>query len=152
MTFNKNWALLLLPVVVIIALALTGDAGREALRYQREAVIDQHEYWRLLTGHLVHADWHHVWMNLAGLALMVALFHRMYSVSQWCGIALFSALCIDLGFIFLMPYCMVCWGQARSHGGALKIGVSPLFCGPFCSANWRGSSRRVRCRYRANSM
>ena len=54
-------------------MSLLGESGRLALRYEREAVL-QGEYWRLLTGHLVHGTWLHLLLNGAGLGLVAALF------------------------------------------------------------------------------
>jgi rhomboid family GlyGly-CTERM serine protease len=131
---NWPWALLSLPVITIIALAACGEAGREALRYQRAAVLERHEYWRLLTSHLVHGSWHHVWLNLAGLALMVALFRGTYSVLQWCGIVLFSVACIDLGFVFLMAQLQWYVGLSGVLHGLLAAGAV---------AWWRVEDRRL---------
>jgi rhomboid family GlyGly-CTERM serine protease len=39
-------------------------------------VFEAGEPWRAVTGHLVHSDWNHLLMNLAGLALCAALFGR----------------------------------------------------------------------------
>ena len=48
------WLVGLLAAVLVL-LGLTGDAGRELLRYERSAVLHG-EYWRLMTGHLVHGS------------------------------------------------------------------------------------------------
>src|SRR5690348_5494860 len=73
-------ALLLLPV-------LAGDAGREALRYDR-AGLSQGQLWRLLTGHFVHLGLEHAALNCLGLVLMWALFARDYTPRQWLPIVL----------------------------------------------------------------
>src|SRR5690348_170160 len=73
-------ALLLLPV-------LAGDAGREALRYDRLGLAHG-ELWRLLTGHLVHLSFEHAALNSLGLVLMWALFARDYAPRQWPPIVL----------------------------------------------------------------
>ena len=54
-------AMLLLPV-------LAGDAGREALRYDRTALAAG-QWWRLLTAHFVHLDFDHAALNSLGLLL-----------------------------------------------------------------------------------
>jgi rhomboid family GlyGly-CTERM serine protease len=82
-------ALLLLPV-------LTGDAGREALRYDRLGLAHG-ELWRLLTGHLVHLSFEHAALNSLGLVLMWALFARDYAPRQWLPIVLGSIAAIDAG-------------------------------------------------------
>jgi rhomboid family GlyGly-CTERM serine protease len=134
MTLDRPWILLLPAVIAIIALAAAGEAGREMLRYQRDAVLDQHQYWRLLTGHLVHGSWQHTWLNLAGLALVAALFRDTYSTIQWSGIALFSVACIDLGFLLLMPQLQWYLGLSGVLHGLLAAGAV---------AWWRVEDRRL---------
>src|SRR5258707_15757191 len=68
-------ALLLLPV-------LAGEAGREALRYDRTALAAG-QWWRLLSAHIVHLDFSHAALNSLGLVLMWALFARDYRPLQW---------------------------------------------------------------------
>ena len=81
--------LLLLPV-------LAGDAGREALRYDRTALAAG-QWWRLLTAHFVHLDFDHAALNSLGLVLMWALFARDYRPRQWLAILLGSIAAIDAG-------------------------------------------------------
>jgi rhomboid family GlyGly-CTERM serine protease len=81
--------LLLLPV-------LAGDAGREALRYDRTALAAG-QAWRLLTAHFVHLDFDHAALNSLGLVLMWALFARDYRPRQWLAILLGSIAAIDAG-------------------------------------------------------
>ena len=82
-------AVLLLP-------ALTGEAGRALLRYDRGALAAG-QWWRLLTAHLVHLDIRHTLLNCLGLALLWALFARDYSPRQWLRIALGAMAAIDAG-------------------------------------------------------
>lgn len=95
-------SLLGLLIVTVVLLSLLGDTGREWLRYEREAVL-QGEYWRLITGHLVHGGWLHLFLNGLGLGLIVMLFPDHYSPRQWLLIALLSLCAIDAGFVFLKP-------------------------------------------------
>jgi rhomboid family GlyGly-CTERM serine protease len=81
--------LLLLPT-------LTGDRGRDLLRYERGALADG-EWWRLVSAHLVHLDLRHALLNAAGLALVWALFARDYSLKAWVGIFLGAIAAIDAG-------------------------------------------------------
>ena len=86
--------------VLLVALHAAGPDLTEALRYERQAVLAG-EVWRLVTGHLVHADLPHLAWNLAGLLLIWFLFARDYPAGQWLVILLASAVAIDLGFLFL---------------------------------------------------
>src|SRR5438552_2270554 len=85
-------ALLLLPEV-------GGEGARLALRYDR-AALAAGEWWRLITGHLVHLNLEHALLNTLGLALMWALFARDYAPRQWVLIVLASIAAIDAGLWF----------------------------------------------------
>jgi membrane associated rhomboid family serine protease len=95
------WLVGLLAAVLVL-LYFTGDAGRQLLRYERAAVLHG-EYWRLLTGHLVHGSGQHLLLNAVGLGLIAALFPREYSLRGWLLILASSVVIIDLGFVFLEP-------------------------------------------------
>jgi rhomboid family GlyGly-CTERM serine protease len=82
-------AVLLLP-------ALSGEAGRALLRYDRGGLAAG-QWWRLLTTHVVHLDIRHALLNSLGLALMWALFARNYSPRQWVPIVLGAMAAIDAG-------------------------------------------------------
>jgi rhomboid family GlyGly-CTERM serine protease len=80
----------------LMVLALSGEAGRVLLRYDRLA-LSHGQLWRLLTGHLVHLDVRHALLNSVGLALVWALFARDYRLRQWLVIVLSAMAAIDAG-------------------------------------------------------
>jgi rhomboid family GlyGly-CTERM serine protease len=89
-------------VVIFLALLapeLGGEGARSALRYDRSA-LGAGEWWRLLTGHLVHLDLEHAVLNALGLVLMWALFARDYAARAWLLIVVTSIAAIDAGFWF----------------------------------------------------
>jgi rhomboid family GlyGly-CTERM serine protease len=93
------------PAAVLVVLAVTFLAGADAvglLRYERLAVL-QGEAWRLVTGHLVHADAVHFGWNVVGVLLVGFLFARDYSSAQWLVVLFASVVAIDLGFLLLEP-------------------------------------------------
>lgn len=124
------WLLGLL-LLTLVLLSLLGESGRLALRYEREAVL-QGEYWRLITGHLVHGTTLHLILNGAGLVLVAALFPRAYSWRAWLLIALFSMAAIDIGFVFYEPQLHWYVGLSGVLHGALAAGAL---------AWWRHESR-----------
>jgi rhomboid family GlyGly-CTERM serine protease len=95
-------AVLLAAVLLLVLLAATGDWGRSALQYEREA-LSHYQWWRLLSAHLVHLGWRHAWLNCAGLALLWMLFAREFTPRRWLWIAFLSAAGIDAGLWFLRP-------------------------------------------------
>ncbi|MFN8604464.1 MAG: rhombosortase [Candidatus Binatia bacterium] len=97
-----NWLTGLLAGAVLVALWAAGPAVTGVLRYERTAIQDG-QWWRLATGHLVHADGAHLAWNLAGAALVGWLFAGEYTWRAWCAIALASVAAIDAGFLVLQP-------------------------------------------------
>jgi rhomboid family GlyGly-CTERM serine protease len=115
------WLVGLLGAVLVL-LGFTGDAGRELLRYEREAVLHG-EYWRLVTGHFVHGSGQHLLLNTVGLGLIAALFPREYSLRGWLLILASSIATIDLGFVFLEPQLQWYVGLSGVLHGALAAGA-----------------------------
>src|SRR4051812_40925481 len=87
---SAGWWVLGLLGGVSVLLALGGQTARLALRYEKSAAWNG-EYWRLLTGHLVHASTAHLLLNVIGVGLIAGLFPRDYSPRQWLLILLASA-------------------------------------------------------------
>ena len=98
----RDWVLPIAICITLLALYAGGDATLHALRYERSAVLAG-QPWRLVTGHLVHADFGHLAWNLVGIALVWGLFAAEYTVTEWCLIMVASTAAIDLGFLLAMP-------------------------------------------------
>ena len=94
------WLLLILSGGGLL-LAL-GDTVLLLLRYDR-AGLSAGQWWRLLSGHLVHADLHHYLLNAFGLVLVWALFAGEFNARQWWVIALSGAAGISAGLWWLDP-------------------------------------------------
>jgi len=78
----SRYSLPLALAVCALALQSSGAAISDALRYERVAIAAG-EWWRLLSGHLVHLGWSHLGLNLAGLALVWLLVGPYLSVRAW---------------------------------------------------------------------
>lgn len=98
----RHWSLPLLLCVASIAVALFGDGAGEWLRYER-APIAAGEWWRLVSAHLVHLGWSHLWINLAGLMLVWALVGDAFRPRYWWGFVAFGSLGISLGLWWWLP-------------------------------------------------
>ena len=95
------WGLaLLVACALLLALALGGEPLQQALRWSRTGIAAG-EHWRWFTGHFVHLDLAHAALNAAGLALVWALFARVWSPRRWLLIAALSLAGIDLGLWWL---------------------------------------------------
>jgi rhomboid family GlyGly-CTERM serine protease len=74
-----------LPALLIaccVLLEAGGPALRDSLRFERSALAAG-EFWRLLTGHLVHLGWPHLLLNAAGVVLVWALVGSSLSKLSW---------------------------------------------------------------------
>ncbi|HVJ29313.1 MAG TPA: rhombosortase [Gammaproteobacteria bacterium] len=89
-------------LAVCLLLAAGGDPVRELGRWERDA-IETGEYWRLVSGHLVHLGLGHLWPNLAALAIVGLLFEGVFSNLDWARIGAASAAAIDFGLYVLNP-------------------------------------------------
>jgi len=87
--------------LLCVALALTGDEGREWLRYERELLLSQP--WRLVTAHIVHLGWSHLLLNLAGLALVWALVGEYLDSRWWLLVLAVSAAAVSGGLCLFDP-------------------------------------------------
>lgn len=72
------------------------------LRYQREAVLHG-QWWRLLTGNLVHLGWGHLAHDLVGLGLIWFLFGRLLATRVWLVLLLIDGLSVGLGLLLFSP-------------------------------------------------
>ena len=57
--------------------------------------------WRLLSGHFVHLGWSHLFLNLAGLSLVMWLVGYAFDVLHWALITALSIAAIDAGLWLL---------------------------------------------------
>jgi len=99
---RQCWALAAVVFGIAILLQMGGDPVREMLAYTRVGVASG-ELWRLLSNHFVHLGWTHMWLNLAGLALVAWLVGRVFDGWRWLAVGLVTIAVIDAGFWFLYP-------------------------------------------------
>ena len=119
----RAWWLPGLAISITVLLALTGDWGRELLRYDRLA-ISGGELWRLISGHFVHLGWSHFALNAVGLVLISYLIAARFSSIQWLLISLLIIMGIDLGFWVLEPQLAWYVGLSGVLHGLLAAGVA----------------------------
>lgn len=99
--FTNAWPLWLLGIAAALA-SWFGGPMSPGLRYQRDIILSG-EWWRLLTGHLVHLGQSHLLLNLAGLALIGWVFGPGLRALHWLLVLFASWLGLALGFLLLEP-------------------------------------------------
>ena len=118
----QGWALPGLVIIVSSLLALSGEWGRELLRYDRDAIAGG-ELWRLVSGHFVHLGLSHWVYNAVGLSLIWFLVGQFLRSSQWLLVTCVSILCIDAGFWILEPQLQWYVGLSGVQHGFLVAGI-----------------------------
>jgi rhomboid family GlyGly-CTERM serine protease len=115
--------LLLLAVCLLLLIIQSGGAAAQlALRYDRDALAAG-QWWRLLTAHVVHLGYEHAVLDVAGLALMWALFARDYSLRGWLLILALSVAGIDAGLWVLSSTTQWYVGSSGVLHGVLAAGT-----------------------------
>ena len=117
-------------VLLVLCILLQALGAGPCLEFDR-AAIDQGQLWRLLSAHLVHLGWNHLWLNMAGLALVALFFAGYYSARSWLALLLFSSLFTGLALHWLNP-------QLQQY-----VGLSGVLHGLFVVGAW-GERRRYR--------
>ena len=94
---HSLWLLILLLSWALQAGGLVAD-----WRFDR-ALIAQGDVWLLFSGHLVHLNWTHWALNMAGLAVVAFFFSPYSSVWQWLWVIAISALFVGVGLYWRNP-------------------------------------------------
>lgn len=97
---GSHWAVPLVLALVCGLFVIAGEDARQALKYDRLAIVDG-EFWRLVTGHLVHMGISHYALNMAGLLLVWLLTGRYFSLSGWVTVLLVTLAVTTAGFWFV---------------------------------------------------
>lgn len=85
-----------------VALALGGETTRRWASYDRTA-IESGQAWRLVTAHLVHLGWGHLWPNLLALLLIGGLLEEFLKPVEWLVASVVTAVAISVGLYLLDP-------------------------------------------------
>jgi rhomboid family GlyGly-CTERM serine protease len=101
-TALRNPANLLAVGLAAVAIVLHYTGLEAILSYQR-SLIANGSWWLLLSGNFVHLGSSHLWMNLAGLALVAALVWRHFNAWQWSILIILSSLGVGVGLWFFNP-------------------------------------------------
>ena len=87
-------------IFICVAIAVSGDTGRQLLQYDRVAISDG-EYCRLLSGHFTHLGYSHLLLNLAGLVLVWLLVGSYYDNRSWLLVIAVSVATVSACFWWL---------------------------------------------------
>jgi len=97
----KAW--ILASIVGVSCIAFQALNLDKPLRYGRAEILDSGQWWRVLTGNLVHLGYPHLLLNLAGLILITLLLAHALTTRQWAFTGLCSMLGVGLGLLIFDP-------------------------------------------------
>ena len=129
-TTGRDLVVFAILAVLVIALEAGGDTIRLLLRFDRTG-LQAGEYWRLVTGHLVHLGWGHALLNLAALGLIMGAFRPLVGWGSWGIAAIAAVISIDIGLWISSP--PVGWYVGLSgvlHGLVVAAAVELLATSP----------------------
>ena len=90
----------------------------DSWRFNRE-LVEQGQVWLLFSGHIVHLNWSHWFLNMAGLGIVAFFFSSHASFKQWLTVIIVSACIINIGLWWWLP-------EIRSY-----VGLSGILHGLF---------------------
>ena len=108
--------------LLLVGLQFLPTELHRQLWYLRDAVAGG-EYWRLLTGNLVHLGWRHLALNIGALLLGIWVFAPARSPVVWIVALLVCSLSSSLGLYLFSPDISWCVGMSGALHGLLIIGA-----------------------------
>lgn len=98
--WQPNYSLWLF--IALLSAALQAGGLVPAWRFDR-ALIANGDFWLLFSGHLVHLNWTHWVLNMAGLAIVAFFFSPYASLRQWLWVLFCAALFAGVGMYWRDP-------------------------------------------------
>lgn len=87
-------------ISVMFVLELTKPTSEQVFGFFPEYIANG-EYWRAVTGQLLHINFNHLLLNVSGLALIWALHGEYYNVKHYCVTLLMALTAIGVALTFV---------------------------------------------------
>lgn len=129
----KQYLFWLVLVAGCLLLGPWNEAAMDGFGMRRSA-LQNAEYWRFFTGHLVHSSWSHLAINLAALVVLQQLFGRALRQIEWVWGYAFIGVAIGI--------CLLAFSRFGSVYGSV-YGLSGLLHGLFVFAACRALTNDV---------
>ncbi len=110
-------------LVFIICWLLFVQLAADAMSWRYERALLWQQPWRILSGHVIHLNWTHWLLNVAGLCLAHLLVSPQLPARQWPLLLLFCSGCISLMLYLLQPAIGGYLGLSGAIYGLLIVGA-----------------------------
>jgi rhomboid family GlyGly-CTERM serine protease len=121
---REVWAAPLALMALMLVAETLGDAGREWLAYQR-AAVEAGQWWRFLTGNLVHLGWYHWFLNTLGVLVLVLLCPERLSPAVWARRVILIGIGMTLCLYLFVPELPAYVGMSGVIHGLFVLGLMP---------------------------
>jgi rhomboid family GlyGly-CTERM serine protease len=108
--------------LLLVLLQALPEPARQALWYSR-AGIEAGEYWRIVTGNLIHLGWMHLALNVGALLIGIFVFYPGRTPVGWSLAQLVCSIATSLGLYWWSPDIDWCVGMSGALHGLLIIGA-----------------------------
>lgn len=109
-------------VFLILFLGVAGQWVNPWLAWDRGA-INQLQWWRLFSGHLVHSNLWHTFINLSVLIAAMLVFGKSFRPQLWAFFFLVLCICDSLCLYFFSPWLQNYVGLSGVLYGVLALGL-----------------------------
>lgn len=93
---------LLWLILFVVSFLLQAFDQKDNWQFNR-VLAEQGHVWLLLSSHIVHLNWMHWLLNMAGLGIVAFFFSPHATAKQWLMVIIVSACMISTGLWFWMP-------------------------------------------------
>lgn len=111
---------------MVVILQSFGEDAIALFRYEN-TMIKTGEWWRLLSGHFIHLGWTHLILNLAGMWLLVFIFHSLIKPVVLLASVLLLATGTSLGLLMFSPAVVWYIGLSGMLHGFITMGAMLIF-------------------------
>ncbi len=87
-------------IALLCGVMLFGAITKHLALLPNNGILQNGDLWRLVSGHLVHASWQHLALNVINLFLLRLVFSQWMSLSTFTIFILINTISISIGLIF----------------------------------------------------
>ncbi len=118
---SKSFKLLIFAVLFITFSLVAMQFLQDTLVFHRR-LIEEGQWWRIISGNFVHANTAHLLLNLSGLWIMAFLFIDTLSVKTFIISSLIMSIFVGLGLFYLDPSLLKYYGFSGVLYGLFFVG------------------------------